>query len=306
MPNSEVHLLEISGTYFETLEGKRVMNNVSIRRSAVLTILFFVVGVTACSRTPESSKTGDATIVIRFRGLMVFDQKVVDGKLSVRMGVDPHDHHRLSIQLKGPDYGGFIEWADAYDKTEHFELEVKGGVVGPSKWEAGYPFDIAILHPTSAETGELVIHRDFFHPTFTVNQAILSCTDPTTDILFSNDDGQTKDPASVPREVVATITLAKAQIAFLKSDNPKRLVDLGGQSWEILVRNSPSLESAMAMDSLGPEQAKKENHFQYYYEGLFLKKDGEEKPVPWGARYRAEKKSPPVFPTRPCIPISFK
>src|SRR2546430_2680813 len=133
------------------------MNKTLTLRYAVLTVLLFVVGLTGCSRTPESSKTEEGTIVIRFRGLMVFDKTSVNKKISVRMGVDPMDHHRLSIQLKGPDYGGFIEWADEYSEDEHFDLEVSGATIREPSW-VSYPFEIAKLHQAT----KLVIDQDVF------------------------------------------------------------------------------------------------------------------------------------------------
>ncbi|HYV07047.1 MAG TPA: hypothetical protein VFB82_20795, partial [Blastocatellia bacterium] len=194
------------------------MRGIRIPRAAVLAALLFAIGFLGCQAAGTKTKeaaVAEPNIVIRFRGLIVFDKKLQDGEQIVRLqsGVE---HHKISIQIKSPQFGrDFVEWADAYGKDEVIKLEVTNPS-SPTWGSTARPYNIAKLHPHSGEHGDLVFKpNDTFQPIFTINQGTLDCEDPTTEIEFVNDNKGRDDPGEVHREVVVKIYLAKDQTARL-------------------------------------------------------------------------------------------
>jgi len=267
------------------------MREIFIHRAAVLVTLLFVIGFMGCRAVDtKQPAAGDPDIVIRFRGLMVFDKEPRQGVEVVQLlsGVKVQ-HHRISIQIKSPQFGsGFIEWGDSYGKDEVMKLEVTDA--SAPTWVSTRPFNIATLHPHSEQHGDLVSKpNDTFQPIFTINQGTLSCEDPTTDIGFVNDNGGNHDEGTVHREVVVRIYLKGQKARLFGSILPE--VDLTDGPSEIIVSNNPSLEHV----------SDKESHFSYYYEGFQM---SDETDIPPGDKYRAVIKHQAIE-TRPCIPISF-
>jgi len=299
------------------------MKSFLLRVSLVMVALLFLFGsMTPGAEVSSSQSVPEPDIVVRFRGLMVFGE-VRSGREEVllhsRAGEDPGPPpvgptHKVTVQIKGPGFGDYIEWGPGYGLEANMLLEVKdsdGRLVDNATWvSSDRPFRIALLHPVS-QGNSLAIHENVFRPKFTINTGQLYCNDLMS-VNFVDQQPQPNQQVydNIPKEVVATIYLGAGQTAKLQGNHlpDVSLVKVPGQKWEIVVRVSPDLSHVC--DTY---------HFLHYYMGFFRRPDvGPDMVVPERERFTARSMSASsgtcldskkfdmrAIPDRPCIPISY-
>jgi hypothetical protein len=291
---------------------KKAMRQSLLPGIRVLVSVLFFVGMMCPGDVPSTVVTADTaalagpSIEITFRGLMVFDKRVQSMGQTGTQTIWLHDgatHHKLSIQIKGPGFGDFLEWGHSYGQDLSLKLEVTGAPRAP-EWRSGkMPHQIAGLH-SSDGLGDLVMQPDKFGSTLTINAGdFYSETGDEAQIEFSR-PGSSR-PYSVPKVVKARIILQANQTAQLTGGSDLKTISMEpSEAWEIVVRNNPDLGSVCDYP-----------HFKYYYDGFVFVKDGRESPVPAEKKYEARLPNATecytgkvvdrrAIETRPCIPIS--
>jgi hypothetical protein len=282
-------------------------------RGTLAGTLFVVVGLMSLGvAAPGHPSLPDPDIVIRFRGLMVFGE-VQSGREVVRLH-SRAPSHKVTVQIKGPKFGDFVEWGPTYAENADMKLEVtnEDGTIPANSagWvSSDRPFQIASrLHPESVDLGRLVFLEATFLPTFTVNAGQLYCTDEMS-VKFENKKDTQTFP-NVPKEVVAEIRLGVGQKAKLTGGTamyPLPQIPLvkpnSGEKWEIIVRVNPTLLDVCD-----------HYHFKHYYMGFVRRKKGVDTPVDPDEQYAAKSDIEDecgkthfdrVIPARPCVPLGY-
>ena len=249
--------------------------------AGVLVVSIFAVGFMGrVTPIPSSLAAAEPDIVIRFRGLMVFDKEPRGGEQVVRLHSDADDH-KVSIRIKGPEFDDFMDWGHDYPKGADLKFEVvnrDGPVAASASWATRKPYKIADLHPESATLGELYRIPDAFGPTFTFHAGTFSSGG---DIPIEFVSTVKTVYATAPRFVLATIDLRDDQELGLLTGAglprvPLRKPKVGEPKWEIDVSNDPDLGHVCGY------------HFIHYYDGFRFRKGTQELDVPADMKYVAK------------------